>query len=381
MRYIGQHIRAIIEQYNGTLPLAHFLKNYFRQYPKLGSRDRKLLSAMAYSWYRCQKGIGLPDSTNQDDNNETRIEEQVRVCMKICGNEQMLAHWTAEAELPEFSLNLNALFPVDVDLSEGIDKETWLGSMLVQPNLFIRVRKDIGKVTSLLNGAQIPFTFITPNCLSLPNGAKIDTLLPPDTYAVQDASSQHTGTFFAPKKKELWYDCCCGAGGKSLLLKDIESGVRLTVSDARESIIHNLKDRFKLYRMELPVAHVTNVADQLLLDKALGSKEFDNIICDAPCSGSGTWARTPEQLYFFDPTTINKFSELQAKIATNVCSHLKEGGRLIYITCSVFKKENEGVVAELLKLPDMKLVHAGLVNGTEIKADSMYVAVLHKGSK
>ena len=363
MRYLWQHIKAIIETYDGSVPLAHFLKNYFKQFPILGSRDRKTLSAMAYSWYRSKKGIATLE-----------IEAQVRACMKICGNEKLLPPGLSGENETETTFDIDALFPFDVALSGGIDKENWLRSMLVQPHLFLRIRKDMGKVTSLLNTAQIPYTFITANCLQLPNGAKIDSILPQDTYAVQDASSQQTGTFFHPKKNEQWYDCCAGAGGKSLLLKDLESGLRLTVSDARESIIHNLKQRFKLYRIEPPVAYVTDVSNQVLLSKALGTKQFDNIICDAPCSGSGTWARTPEQLYFFDPKTVEKFSSLQKTIAINVSKHIKPGGRLIYITCSIFKQENEDVVEAIAQKNGMRLIKSSIINGIAIGADSMFVA-------
>ncbi len=374
MRYIWQHIKSIIESYDGSLPLAHYLKNYFKQYPKLGSRDRKVLSAMAYSWYRAKKGTCLPAGKVDSLELGVGIETQVIACMKVCGNEKLLPPHPAVVAIPESDFDIDAQFPFDVALSEGIEKNDWLQSMLVQPFLFLRIRKDMGKVTSLLNGAQIPYTFITDNCIRLPNGAKIDAVLPEDTYAVQDASSQHTGAFFHPKKNELWYDCCAGAGGKSLLLKDIEPGVRLTVSDARESIIHNLKQRFKQYRLEPPIAHVTDVSNEPLLRKALGAKQFDNIICDAPCSGSGTWARTPEQLYFFDPKIIEQFSALQKSIATNVSRHLKPGGRLIYITCSVFKQENEKVVSYILQKTGMKLIDSELINGIGIGADSMFVA-------
>src|SRR5579872_5663412 len=61
MHYIRQHISAIIATYDGSLPLAHFLKNYFQQYPKLGSRDRRILTTLAYSWYRVAKGIENKD--------------------------------------------------------------------------------------------------------------------------------------------------------------------------------------------------------------------------------------------------------------------------------------------------------------------------------
>jgi 16S rRNA (cytosine967-C5)-methyltransferase len=357
MRYLRQHITTIFETYNGSVPLAHFLKNYFKQHPILGSRDRKMLSAMAYSWYRCSKGM-LNDSLTM------LLEEP--------------SQWAAftTAGLSAKDVDINMLFPYAILLSSGINKEEWLSSMLVQPDLFIRIRKDKGKIISLLNEKEIPFTFITDNCLALPNGAKIDALLPEDCYAVQDASSQHTGSYFAPERNELWYDCCSGAGGKSLLLKDMEPGVRLTISDTRESIIHNLQQRFRQYRLELPTAHVTDVSNKVLLNKAIGTKQFDNIICDVPCSGSGTWARTPEQLYFFDPASLEKFPPLQEAIAVNVAGHLKPGGRLIYITCSVFKKENEDVVGAVIKATGLTLIRSQIINGISVHADSMFIAEL-----
>ncbi|MCW3121262.1 MAG: methyltransferase protein [Flavipsychrobacter sp.] len=367
MRYILQHIQTITETYKGNIPLSHFLKNYFRHYPILGSRDRKILSAMAYSWYRIAKGV----------DNDTVLQGM----MTKWFNENKLINTplgdllTQDATL---SFDINKLFPYDITLSDGITRHAWLTSMLTQPDLFIRIRKDKGKIISLLNGQQIPFTFITDNCLALPNGAKIDALLPEDTYVVQDASSQHTGSYFTPAKNELWYDCCSGAGGKSLLLKDIEPGIRLTVSDRRETIIHNLLQRFKQYRHTAPVTHITDVSDKEVLDKKLGGKQFDNIICDAPCSGSGTWARTPEQLYFFKQESIQEFAALQQKIVVNVSDHLKTDGRLIYITCSVFREENESVVAEIIKQTGMKLVNMQLINGVNIQADSMFIAKLKK---
>jgi 16S rRNA (cytosine967-C5)-methyltransferase len=370
MRYIWQHINTIIVTYDGSLPLAHFIRQYFKQYPILGSRDRKILSAMAYCWYRCSKVLAPGAKVN---------EQNIKRCLQLCNNalaanEKLFP--APDNEVPDSEININALFPYDVPLSDGMDKAEWLRSMLVQPDLFIRIRKDKGKVASLLNAQQIPFTFITDDCMALPNGAKIDGVLPEDTYVVQDASSQKTGSFFNPGKNEQWYDCCSGAGGKSLLLKDLEPGVRLTISDKRESIIHNLKQRFRVYDHQLPVAHVTDTGNTIELAKALGGKLFDAIICDAPCSGSGTWARTPEQLYFFNKNDFPNFPQLQSLIAVNVARYLKPGGKLIYITCSVFRQENEDVAATIVAETGLELVSSQLINGIGIRADSMYVAVL-----
>ena len=364
MRSLISHFNHVIANYEGKVPLVHFLKNYFKLHPVLGSRDRKLISAMVYSWYRCSKAVG------NDDWLKGVMTEWLNE--KIWTSKSFI-EWLKEVH-PEALLDLMALFPFDFVLSDGIAKTEWLGSMLEQPELFIRIRKEKALLIQLLEKAGITYTFITGNCLALPNGAKIDSILPEDCYAVQDTSSQQTGTYFRPRKNELWYDCCSGAGGKSLLLKDLEPGVRLTVSDKRESIIHNLQQRFRLYKHDLPVAHVTDAASQALLDKALGTKKFDNIICDAPCSGSGTWARTPEQLYFFKSESLPEFASLQTNIAANVSRHLKPGGRLIYITCSVFRWENEMVVEAIANNSGLELISSQIINGIKNHADSMYLA-------
>ena len=373
MRYIWQHIQTILATYDGGMPLAHFLKHYFRENPILGSRDRKLVSAMAYSWYRCSKGIAYESTPT-----EAAIKECLRLCKSELLNNSKL--FPPEEAGEAVAYDEHALFPHAIALSAGITKAEWLGSMLVQPDFFIRVRKDKGKLVSLLNSQNIPLTFITDQCIGLPNGAKVDSLLPEDAYAVQDASSQQTGSFFKPGKNEQWYDCCSGAGGKALLLKDMENSTRITVSDKRETIIYNLKKRFALYGQHLPVAHVTDTANRAQLEKALGTKQFDGIICDAPCSGSGTWARTPEQLYFFDPAALAQFPPLQTAIAVNAARHLKPGGRFIYITCSVFEQENEDVVAEIVRQTGLEIESTQLINGVNIHADNMYVAVLKKAN-
>lgn len=377
MRYIWQHIHDIVQDYNGSLPLAHYLKNHFRKHPKLGSRDRKILSDMAYSWYRCSKGITA--------SRQLSFEEQVAACLYLCQPSKHSLQFIPEAwrngnSLAEhdISFSVEQLLPHDVQLSDGITRRDWLSSMLTQPRLFIRTRKQHSKVLQLLSDADIAYEQLTDTCLSLPNGAAIDKLLPPDSYVVQDASSQQTGAYFHPKANEQWYDCCSGAGGKSLLLKDIEPTVQLTVSDRRASIMHNLEERFKLYHHKLPRKMIVDMSNKEQLAAALAGTTFDNIICDAPCSGSGTWARTPEQLYFFDPAAINTYSQLQHTIASNVAPYLRTGGRMLYITCSVFRQENEDVVATLVKNSSLQLQEMNIINGIDKKADSMFIAVLQK---
>lgn len=375
MKYIWKHIEAIINSYDGGLPLTHFLKHYYKQYPVLGSRDRKVLSEMAYSWYRCEKGLekALP------------FEEKVQASLLLCGNNNKYIQpfLITENAIGEIAFNLQALFPFQIPVSAGINTDAWLKSMLSQPRMFIRMRRNQEQIMDTLRENNIPFEWLYGLCLSLPNGTNVEKLLPEKSYVVQDASSQYTVNYMYPltsvrKQKELWWDCCAGAGGKSLMIKDSNNAIHFTVSDVRASILHNLSGRFKLYFNETPVQHIVDVTDEVQLTKAIGGKRFDNIICDVPCSGSGTWARTPEQLYFFKPETIRQFAERQKTIAVNASAYLKPGGKMFYITCSIFKEENEDVVKELVKKTGLELTQQQLINGIENRADSMFISVLKK---
>src|SRR5690606_27157702 len=108
-------------------------------------------------------------------------------------------------------------------------------------------------------------------------------------------------------KLSVW-DCCAASGGKSILAKDILKNIQLTVSDIRKSILINLEKRFASAGIKAYTAKVADLTDPSFSHSPLAPSErfsragthhsaFDLIICDAPCSGSGTWARTPEQLY------------------------------------------------------------------------------------
>ena len=109
-----------------------------------------------------------------------------------------------------------------------------------------------------------------------------------------------------------------------------------------------------------------------------GDEKFDIILCDAPCSGSGTWARSPEQLFFFNEKSLGAFAERQQKIVTNTLPFLKEDGLYFYITCSVFKKENEEMAAWIASRFSLQLLEQKYIAGYGAGADTMFVGVFWK---
>src|SRR5690606_14676746 len=104
-------------------------------------------------------------------------------------------------------------------LSPSVDKELFLQSQLLQPDLFIRVKRGKEqKVSRELERHALPFRQIGPQAFSLPNGTKLqDVKSINGDYEVQDWSSQRTLEFIKAEKGEYWWDACAGSGGKALM--------------------------------------------------------------------------------------------------------------------------------------------------------------------
>ncbi len=184
--------------------------------------------------------------------------------------------------------------------------------------------------------------------------------------------SEHLELVSSEEPLTCW-DACAASGGKSILLQDVvQRKMRLTVSDIRNNMLSNLELRLK----EAGINIFRKFAADLSKGSNLSSDEkFAVIIADVPCTGSGTWARTPEQMFGFEQTQIKDFATLQQNIVSGILPHLKKGGLFIYITCSVFRQENEDQLAFIQQTGNFKLAHAEYLQGYESAADTMYVAL------
>lgn len=369
--------QSVLKQYKGAEPLAAFLKKFFAAEKKYGSRDRKQISQLCYSYFRLGKN-------NTGGDVSGRMLDALFLCSESPSdilsqlhpiyNDHVADPLTDKIKLTASSYSLPAIFPWKELLSKGIHYELFCASFLVQPNLFLRIRPGYESVVKeKLKGQGV----ITEDVVQLPNSIKIDELLDIDKeVVVQDLSSQRIRELLAlvpvgVKGIDLW-DCCAASGGKSILAKDVLKQVNITVTDIRESILVNLGNRFRRAGIHNYRSFVRDLADHN--GKRLAD-HYDLIICDAPCTGSGTWSRTPEQLYFFDPSSIPQFSTLQKKIVQTVIPQLKTGAYFLYITCSVFAGENEEIVEFIQEKFPLKLVKMTVLSGYEQRADSMFAAL------
>lgn len=384
---IEHQIRAfeqIFNNYDGSLPLHRFLFTYFRQHKQMGSSDRRWSGRYIYSFFRLGKAL-----LKTEQNTRLAVADflcnvtpslvvdtylpELKDAMPLAVKEKLAL---VSERFPAFKIE--DVFPFHAHLSDVIVKEDFYESFFTQPDLFLRITTGHFKtLVNTLKAQDVIVREIGEHTVALPNGTKLENLLPDQKYyEVQDLSSQKTGAFFEPGAWEYWWDCCAASGGKSLLLHDLEPTVQLVVSDVRENSLNNLDERFQAAGIKKYQKKVLDLLQNN--DQELHHYEFDGIILDAPCSGSGTWGRTPEMLCYFETHKIANYSRLQKAIAGNVVKYLKPGKPLIYITCSAFKAENEEVVAHLTENLGLKLEKSEVITGYQDKADTMFVARLIK---
>ncbi|SEN17096.1 16S rRNA (cytosine967-C5)-methyltransferase [bacterium A37T11] len=375
-------IDRVLDAYKFQDPLSRFMTAFFKENRQMGSKDRKAVSGLVYPYFRL--GKAAPQASRSD-----RLAMAALLCQKESPWLTVLKPaWTeisgkSTSEKIEFleknsSFELTAVFPFRQQLSSGIVEREFLESLLIQPDLFIRIHP--GKEQSMLNRLDelgIRYTNLAPNVLSMLNGTPLDQVRSlSGFYEVQDLSSQRTGDYFRANPGESWWDACAASGGKSILLKQQQPSVNLLVSDIRNSILRNLDERFEKagisqYRRKI-IDLSKNPSD------ILQGEQFDGIILDAPCSGSGTWSRTPEMISLFQDRQIGQFNFLQKQLALQTIPYLKHGKPLIYITCSVFKAENEDVIHYLEQEAGLKVEEMSYLTGYNHRADTLFVARLIK---
>lgn len=286
--------------------------------------------------------------------------------------EQKIA-FLQEKQVP---VNVDDIFPLTDHLSPSLShSQIFKLSHCHQPQLFVRMRpgKEETVHKTLLQN-NIHFTE-EGSCITLTNGEDVTGLLVADKeIVVQDYSSQQTGMVIAAalekagKAASVW-DCCAASGGKSMLAFDLDPSLDLTVSDIRTSILDNLEDRFKRAGIRQYRAFETDLTVPMR-----PGKKYDIVMADVPCSGSGTWGRTPADMQFFTDAKLRRFVELQQRILTNILSSLKPGGQLLYFTCSVYAEENEQQVQYILDNSFLELADMRLLEGYQKGADTLFSA-------
>jgi len=163
---------------------------------------------------------------------------------------------------------------------------------------------------------------------------------------IQDESSMIVGYVLSPNERERVLDCCAAPGGKSThiaeKLNNTGSVISLDLHEHKVKLIKENAERLNL----------TNIQAMALDSRKAGTvfdrESFDKILVDAPCSGLGVIRRKPDIKYVKTEEDVFALTSVQLQLLDEVATLLKEGGRLVYSTCSVDFEENDEVSEKFL---------------------------------
>ena len=162
-------------------------------------------------------------------------------------------------------------------------------------------------------------------------------------FHVQDTASQLCARALKAKKDDTVFDLCSAPGGKTFTVAELmENSGKILAFDLYEHRVKLISDGAKRLGIEIIEA---KTADAATFNENYGLA--DKVLCDVPCSGLGIIRRKPE-IKYKDESSFDGLFEIQLSILKNGARYVKPGGRLVYSTCTLNKKENEEVCEKFL---------------------------------
>ncbi|OIQ70051.1 ribosomal RNA small subunit methyltransferase F [mine drainage metagenome] len=180
-------------------------------------------------------------------------------------------------------------------------------------------------------------------------------------FEVQDEGSQLLALLLDAKRGEMVVDFCAGAGGKTLAIgAAMRSTGRLYAFDTSAGRLDAFKSR--LARSGLSNVHPAAIAHERDDRVKRLTGKIDRVLVDAPCTGLGTLRRNPDLKWRQNQQSVQEMALKQAAILQSAARLLKQGGRLVYATCSVLPQENEAIAQAFSQAnPDFVPIEAGEV--------------------
>ncbi len=353
------------------------LKNSFKSSPKLGKKDRVFITEHAYNILR-----------HLYSNQCTDLNEVIFTYFENNGydvSRMESGQTTLELDPEEFDSRFSvSKWVLNEFAASNNDKvvESVFEALNHRKQAFIRVNTNeisVQDFLDILSKGEIHFTSQNADstCLLI-SEESIVALSQSDNYnrgyyEYQDLASQslieHVLPFISDSKAVL--DLCAGEGGKSVqIAQSFKSSDRFAYDIVSDKTKH-LKRRFERFKN-------TDCPNILSKDELKAKNDFDLILIDAPCSGTGTFGRLPTQKYHLTEKHFNDMQKVQKQLLNDASAKVLDEGFIAYSTCSILNKENQQQVELFLNANDnFKLITEKQILPTT-DHDGLYVALLQK---
>lgn len=349
-------IRAAIELldeiFSFRQPADNTVNVYFRTRRYIGGGDRREISALV--WYVLRRYGRLRRSFGKDPTGREAVAAALRyrgtaIDPLFDGDKYSPAPLTAEerAALARLPDNLPDAVAECPDWLRGRIDDADIRAMVDEAPLDLRVntlkstREDVLKQLEQ-SGIKAEKTPYSPVGVRVRERVNV-TALPVYTdglVEIQDEGSQIVSLLTRAEAGQIAIDWCAGGGGKTLALSAMMNAKgTLYAADMNVKRLRDLPERAAR-------AGANNV---ILLNDYNSLKQYDLVLVDAPCTGTGTWRRSADARWRISPEQSAQIIETQQKILDKACRFVKKNGRLFYITCSLDAAENEDQAAAFIQ--------------------------------
>jgi 16S rRNA (cytosine967-C5)-methyltransferase len=361
---------------------------FFRNNRDLGNKERAFIAESVYGVIRRFRYLSTVTANDEKDPDDAR-KLILAWLLRVQGRSLRDLDSMLTEQQKEWAVAIKAKSTADLPLAVQADVRDWLWeklvkqygesealtigrSMLEQATLDLRVNTIKASPAEVLekmiaeninNENTISSMPYSPIGIRMPNrlGISKHVLFTEGKIEVQDEGSQLLSYLVAPKRGQMVADLCAGAGGKALALGALMRNTgRLYAFDVSEKRLNNLGKRLKRSGLSNLNAQLINNENDLKLKRLNG--KFDRVLVDAPCSGLGTLRRNPDLKWRQTEQDVMELNIKQKNILSRAAKLTKEGGRVVYATCSLLREENESVAEAFLDSnPDFTLVPANEV--------------------
>lgn len=348
---------------NTAQPVDRFLRDWFRQRRYAGSGDRAAVAERIYDIFRHRASYGwrmgsdqpralVIASVSRENASLAEIFSGARYAPEPLNDTEMTALATPPREPPP--LPILGEFPdwLEPELTRSLGNEVLpeLQAMLSRAPIDLRANRL--KATRDQNcrelgalGFEAQVTAFAPDGIRLDPRAGLNALQKTQlfqngAFEFQDEGSQILACLVEAKPGQRILDFAAGAGGKTLALAaDMQNQGVIDAYDAQPERMKPLAER--VLRAGATIVRTMTSCVSL-------ARDYDAVLIDAPCSGSGTWRRNPDAKWRLTAPALAKLHKLQGEILDQAAAHVRLGGRLIYATCSLLRSENEDAVSAFL---------------------------------
>jgi len=362
----------------GGAPADVLVGNYFRARRYAGSKDRRFITEMVYSLLR-QRELLLWIGTKLSEQITARF---LVIAFLALNDEDMLDLFAEEdtyapnplsadeVKLKDALLNLDAQeapaavrFNVPAWALEGFEArygERWqqaAKALNSSAPVDLRLNKLKSKSTlregflNCVDGLEV--TKLSPLGIRSQKNIGLGGIADykRGNLEVQDEAAQIASLLVEATPGMQVVDFCAGAGGKSLTISaEMDNKGQLYAFDVSEKRLSDCKKRVqRAGARNIQVSHLSSSEKKRSAQLTPLKGVCDRVFVDAPCSGTGTWRRSPDQRWRQGAGSLVILNELQYNLLEEASALVKPEGRLLYMTCSVLPQENETIVRRFLE--------------------------------